>query len=94
MMSQSLNFMRALIGHHVNLHLKDGSVIVNVSIADVQRSNDDKGTAVYYMAPKKKIMKILTKDIEWAEKLNPHLIMNLQYASETRSLTLLEVLRA
>ena len=32
-----LNSARSHVGHNVNLHLKDGPVIVNVLIADVRR---------------------------------------------------------
>ncbi|MCS7096187.1 MAG: hypothetical protein N3F10_05255 [Candidatus Bathyarchaeota archaeon] len=36
----NINIARSLLGKNVNLHLKDGSVIVNVRLEEVQRGPD------------------------------------------------------
>jgi len=68
-----LNSARSYVGQNVNLHLKDGSVIVNVFVADVQRDSYEKSVALHYTTPAKRMMKICLREIEWAERLDPHL---------------------
>ena len=46
-----LNSARSVVGHNVNLHLKDGSVIINVLITEVERKNRGKRVTVYYTTP-------------------------------------------
>jgi hypothetical protein len=62
---------RPYVGRHVNLHLKDGSVIINVLITKVQRKNHRKETFLCYAAPSKRILEVPLKEIDWAEPLNP-----------------------
>lgn len=70
-----LNSARSHVGRNVNLHLKDGSVIINVLITNAQRNNHDKNATLYYTTTTKKLMKVSLKKIEWAERLNPNLFM-------------------
>ncbi|UCH30995.1 MAG: hypothetical protein JSV05_05660 [Candidatus Bathyarchaeota archaeon] len=69
----NLNVARAFIGARVNLHLKDGSVIANVYISDAKREKDiGKPAFLYIEKPRKSILKILLKEIDWMERLNPY----------------------
>jgi len=73
MASFDLNSARSYVGQNVNLHLKDGSVIVNVFVVDVQRDSYEKSVALHCTTPTKRMMKIYLREIEWAERLDPHL---------------------
>ncbi len=72
-----LNSARSVVGHNVNLHLKDGSVIINVLITDVERKNHGKRVTVHYTSPTKRMRKVHLREIEWAERLDPHVFMRL-----------------
>jgi len=73
----NLNVARAFVGHHVNLHLKDGSVLVNVYVADAKREKDGGKPAVFCITqPRRPPLTIFLKEIEWMEQLNPYLLMN------------------
>jgi hypothetical protein len=72
-----LNVARSHIGHKVNLHLKDGSVIVNVIVTKA-------GRAVYGFEPNRSVLhfassmrgrvsKIPLKEVEWMEPLGNYL---------------------
>jgi hypothetical protein len=71
----NLNVARAFIGRRVNLHLKDGSVLVNVFVADAKREDDDARPAVLCVTkPKQPLLRIFLNEVEWMEQLNPHLL--------------------
>jgi hypothetical protein len=72
----SLNTAKSLLGRNVNLHLKDGSVIVNILLAEIQR-DEFKRKAFIKCVPygRNNIMKIPLRKIAWAELLNLSLIM-------------------
>lgn len=73
----NLNVARAFIGRHVNLHLKDGSVLVNVYVADAKREeNNGKPAVLCITQPRKPPLKVFLKEIKWMEQLNPHLLVN------------------
>ena len=73
----NLNVARAFIGHHVNLHLKDGSVLVNVYVADAKRERDSGKPAVLCITqPRKPLLRVFLREIEWMEQLNPYLLMS------------------
>lgn len=67
------NSAQMYVGRRVNLHLKDGSVIINVLITDVQRNIYKKNSSLCYAVPSKKIREVPIKKVEWAEPLNPFL---------------------
>ncbi|RLI42462.1 hypothetical protein DRO59_04095 [Candidatus Bathyarchaeota archaeon] len=71
----SVNTAKSLIGRNVNLHLKDGSVIVNVLLAEVQK-DEFRGKIFVKCIPyrRKNTLKIPLKNIAWAELLNLNLI--------------------
>jgi len=71
----NLNMAKTYVGRNVNLHLTDGSVLVNVRILDVKRGYG-KGRKAYIrcLTPKrKKPLNIDLKDVAWMRALNPHL---------------------
>ena len=73
MLRFDLNWARSNIGRKVNLHLKDGSVIVNVLITNALKSKRE-SSALYYTIPlRNKFGKVLLKEIAWAERLDSHL---------------------
>lgn len=72
----NLNVARAFVGRYVNLHLKDGSVLVNVYVADAKREKDEGKPAVFCVTqPKKPLLRVFLREIEWMEQLNPHLLI-------------------
>jgi len=75
MLRFDLNWARSNIGHKVNLHLKDGSVIVNVLITNALKSQHE-SSALYYAVPlTEKFGKVYLREIAWAERLDPHLFL-------------------
>jgi len=75
MLRFDLNWARSNIGCKVNLHLKDGSVIVNVLITNAVKSKHE-SSALYYTIPlRNKFGKVHLREIAWAERLDSHLFM-------------------
>jgi len=72
----SMNTAKSLLGRNVNLHLKDGSVIVNVFLAEIQKG-EFKRKAFIKCVPygRKNTLRIPLKTIAWAKLLNLNLIM-------------------
>lgn len=67
----SLNSAKSYIGKNVNLHMKDGSVIVNVFLKGIKKSNLGKNNILEYCPFRnKKIISIPLRNIAWAEMLN------------------------
>jgi len=76
MLRFDLNSARSHVGRKVNLHLRDGSVIVNVLVVDAASKEDSQGrSALYFRTPEKKTMRIPVREIEWAERLEAHLLI-------------------
>ncbi len=71
MESFSLNSAKSFIGKNVNLHLKDGSVIVNVHLTRIRKGDFGKGAFVEY-APyqNQKLNRISLRNVAYAELLN------------------------
>ena len=75
MLRFDLNWARSNIGHKVNIHLKDGSVIVNVLITSAFKSNHE-SSALYYAIPlRSKFGKVSLREIEWAERIDTYFFM-------------------
>ncbi|MCX8153515.1 MAG: hypothetical protein N3E52_03670 [Candidatus Bathyarchaeota archaeon] len=67
----SLNSAKSFIGKHVNLHLKDGTVIINVQLTGIRKSDLGKESLVEYVPYRScKSSQIPLKRIAWAEMLN------------------------
>jgi hypothetical protein len=70
-----LNSAKSFLGKNVNLHLKDGSVIVNVHLTGIRKSEFGKENFLEYVPyGNRKIGKIPLKIIAWAELLNLNLM--------------------
>ncbi len=71
----NLNVARAFVGRRVNLHLKDGSVVVNVYVADAKREEESGKPAVFCTAkPSKRPFRIFLREIEWMDQLDHFLL--------------------
>jgi hypothetical protein len=72
----SMNTARSFLGKNVNLHLKDGSVIINVQLTEIQRDELRRQTFLK-CAPygDRGTFKISLKSVAWAELLNLNLIL-------------------
>jgi hypothetical protein len=67
----SLNSAKSFIGRNVNLHLKDGAVIVNVQLTKIRKSVVGKGMLVEYVPyGNRKSARVPLRNIAWAELLN------------------------
>jgi len=67
----SVNTAKSFLGKNVNLHLKDGSVIVNVLLTEIQKGKVKRETFVRCTPHgKRNAFKIPLRNIAWAELLN------------------------
>ena len=66
-----LNSARLYVGRHVNLHLRDGSVVVNVRVTSVERNGSGKKTYLRYATPEVSASVVPLKEVDWMEPLNP-----------------------
>jgi hypothetical protein len=71
MESFGLNSAKSYIGKNVNLHLKDGSVIVNVHLTSIRKVSLGKGSLIEYMPFRlRKLASIPLRNVAYAELLN------------------------
>ena len=71
MESFSSNSARSYIGKNVNLHLKDGAVIVNVQLTALHRGAGKNNNLIEYTPHgSHKITRLPLRTIAWAEMLN------------------------
>lgn len=67
----SLNSAKSFLKKNVNLHLKDGAVIVNVQLTKIRKGLVGKGMIVEYVPyGNRKAAIIPLRNIAWAELLN------------------------
>ena len=66
-----LNSARAMVGSHVNLHLRDGSVIVNVRVVETLRGSPS--VLLYKTVTKSKRHRVPLRDVAWLEPINSYL---------------------
>ena len=75
MESFSLNSAKSYIGKNVNLHLKDGSVIINVHLTSIQKGDFGKRNLIEYVPFKnRKMDRVPLRNVAWAELLNLNLL--------------------
>jgi hypothetical protein len=77
MESFSGNSARSYIGKNVNLHLKDGAVIVNVHLKKIQKAPGKKNNQIEYAHGNRKTSRVPLRMIAWAEMINANLMVNL-----------------
>jgi hypothetical protein len=71
MESFSLNSAKSFLGKNVNLHLKDGAVIVNVQLTEIRKGDFGKGKMVKYIPYRnRKSACVPLRNIAWAERLD------------------------
>jgi len=72
----SVNSAKSFLGKNVNLHLKDGSVIINVQFSEILKDELNRETFVKCVPYRKKdTFRIPLKNIAWAELLNLNLVL-------------------
>jgi len=71
-----MNTAKSFLGKNVNLHLKDGSVIINVLLAEIQK-DDSRGDNLIKCVPygRRNALRVPLRNIAWAELLNLNLII-------------------
>ncbi len=75
MESFSLNSAKSYVGKNVNLHLKDGSVIVNVHLTSIRKASLGKQNLLEYMPYRnRKLACIPLRNVAYAELLNINLM--------------------
>lgn len=72
----SLNSAKSFLGKNVNLHLKDGSVIINVQLTNIRKGSKlGRGNLVEYVPYGNcKLTCIPMRNVAWAELLNLNLM--------------------
>jgi len=71
----SINTAKSFLGRNVNLHLKDGSVIVNVQFSEILKDDFKRETFVKCVPYRKRnVFRIPLRNIAWAELLNLNLV--------------------
>jgi hypothetical protein len=76
MESFSGNSARSYIGKNVNLHLKDGAVIVNVHLTKIHKAVGKNKNQLEYAHGKRKTARLPLRNIAWAEMVNRNLMKN------------------
>ncbi len=72
----SVNTAKSFLGKNVNLHLKDGSVIINVQFSEILKDELNRETFVKCVPYRKRnAFRIPLKNIAWAELLNLNLVL-------------------
>jgi hypothetical protein len=72
----SMNTAKSFLGKNVNLHLKDGSVIVNVQLSEILKDELNREFFVRCVPYRKENeFRIPLKNIAWAEQLNLNLML-------------------
>jgi hypothetical protein len=66
----SLNSAKSFLGRNVNLHLKDGAVIVNVQLKRIRKGEGKSNFLEYIPYGNRKAAHILIRNVAWAELLN------------------------
>ena len=73
----SLNSAKSFLGRNVNLHLKDGAVIINVQLTKLFKGVGKNNNLIEYaLIRNRKATRIPLKNIAWAESLNLNLMKN------------------
>ena len=75
MESFSANSAKSFIGRNVNLHLKDGAVIVNVQLTKLYKCAGKNNNQIEYVSHGKlKAIRVPLRNVAWAEMLNINLM--------------------
>lgn len=66
----SANSAKSYIGKNVNLHLKDGAVIINVQLTGLLKISSKNNIVEYTTFVNHKTNRIPLRNVAWAEQLN------------------------
>ncbi len=70
MESFSANSARSLIGRNVNLHLKDGAVIINVLLKGIRKCSGKNSQIQFIPYGNRRTISVPLKSVAWTELLN------------------------
>ncbi len=76
MESFSANSAKSYIGKNVNLHLKDGAVIVNVQLTKLHKCAGKNNNQIEYHLANRRGARIPLRSVAYAEMLNSILMKN------------------
>jgi len=68
------NSAKSFIGRNVNLHLKDGAVIVNVQLTGILKAAGKNNVVEYTPFGGRKSDRIPLRNVAWAELLNANFL--------------------
>jgi hypothetical protein len=74
MESFSANSAKSYIGRNVNLHLKDGAVIVNVQLIKLKKCAGKNNNQIEYAMKNRRASRIPLKSVAYAEMLNSNIM--------------------
>ena len=74
MESFSANSAKSYIGRNVNLHLKDGAVIVNVQLTKIRKMAGKNNNQIEYCLGNRKANRIPLRSIAYAEMINSNIM--------------------
>jgi len=64
------NSAKSYLGRYVNLHLKDGAVIVNVQLTGIHKVSGKNNQIEYAPNGKRKTSRLPLRNVAWAELIN------------------------
>ena len=70
------NSARSYIGKNVNLHLKDGAVIINVQLTRIRKGSGKNSLIEYSPHGNRNVTRIPLRNVAWAEMLNRNIIQS------------------
>ena len=70
----SVNSAKSYIGKNVNLHLKDGAVIINVQLIGIRKGSGKNSLIEYTPYGNRRTTRIPLRNVAWAEMLNINLM--------------------
>jgi hypothetical protein len=68
------NSAKSFIGRNVNLHLKDGAVIVNVQLTGILKASGKNNFIEFIPYGNRRTSRIPMRNVAWAEILNSNLL--------------------
>ena len=70
----SVNSAKSYIGKNVNLHLKDGAVIINVQLIGIHKGSGKNNLIEYTPDRNRRTTRIPLRNVAWAELLNSNFL--------------------
>jgi len=70
----SANSAKSFIGKNVNLHLKDGAVIINVELTRIRKGAGKNSLIEYIAFGNRRATRIPLRNVAWAEMLNRNIM--------------------